>query len=90
MKLEKLLDSLPAYVDTEKNAPFNGYWLEIKKRSVSNIQYIIRYVGDTYTAQEVTNPLCERVLHKTYSHDLSIALEEMKVFLVNEGLIKDE
>ncbi len=88
MKLEDLLDSLPAYVDTQKNPPFNGYWLEIRKRSPSSIQYIVRYVCDTYNSEEITIPFFERVLHKTYSFDLAFALEEMRGFLINEGLIE--
>ncbi len=82
-----LIDLLPAVVNTKQDEPFNNYWLEIKKRTALNIQYIVRYVCDTHSAEEISNPFVERVLHKTYSHDLKEALIEMINFLQERRLM---
>jgi len=87
LTVTELIDLLPAVIDTKKDEPFNNYWLQIKKRSALNIQYIVRYVCDTYTAEEISSPIYERILHKTHSQYLDEAISEMIKFLRDEGFM---
>lgn len=84
---EDLVEMLPAYVDTQKNLPFNGYCLQINKRSSPNIKYIVSYVCDTYKAEDLANPFHERILHKTCSERLPEALADMHHYLATNNLI---
>ena len=85
----QLLEILPAYVDTGKDHPFNGFWLQILKRNTESIRYIVQYIGDTFSHEEICTPGFERVLHKTYAPNLEEALSQMASWLIDNGLMKN-
>lgn len=80
--LDVLIEWLPACITTKKGAPHDNYWLQILKRSHDDIRYIVRYVCDTFTTEEVVgNPLTERVWHKVAAPKLEDALYKMLMYI---------
>jgi hypothetical protein len=90
MTAGELIELLPACIDTKKNEPFNYFWLQIIKRNVDNIKYIVRYMCDSFTAEEAISGKYypERIYHHTCSLKLTDALAEMLVFLIENKLIE--
>lgn len=78
---DALIEMLPAYIDTKTDEPFNGYCLQIHKRTAENIKYIVKYVCDSIPGEEISNPLYEKVLYKTCAPTLKEALNEMLLIL---------
>lgn len=82
----ELLDMLPAFIDTKKNEPFNGFWLKLNKRSAKNIQYIINYESDTSHVDEVFfRNLLE---HNIYDEKLADCLAKMLIYLLENKFME--
>jgi hypothetical protein len=90
LDLYQLLELLPAYIDTQKDHPFNGYWLQIMKRSTENIKYIVKYVCDTYSTEELCAVGFERVLKHKAAPSLEDALSKMASWLIDNGYMNND
>lgn len=87
----ELMDLLPAFVDTKKNEPFNFFNLVIQKKTAHNIKYIINYHCDTIQVDSgsavFSHKLCA---HNIYDEKLTDCLAKMLIYLIENGLIKNE
>lgn len=84
----ELSEILPACIDTKKNEPFNYFWIDIKKRTPKNIQYIINYYCDTH---EIDNSIFSRRrlnIHSIYDNNLADAMSKMLIHLIENKLME--
>lgn len=90
--VSELMDIIPAWIDIgEHYAPFNTFWLEIKKRSAKNIQYIASYVCDTMDAIEAANPLTQlRTSIKAHDEKFSDCLARILIQLIEKGFFSHD
>lgn len=87
----ELFELLPAFIDTKMDEPFNNFYLQIQKRTVENIKYIGVYVCDSMPGEEIRNPLYQMQSKvRSYSSKLADCLAEMLIFLLENGLTKNE
>ena len=89
--VSELLEFLPACIDTKFNEPFNNFWLHIIKRSSLNIQYICKYVCDTYSIEQVIknkHTFSETLCAKAHDESLANCLAKTLISLIEQNLIK--
>jgi hypothetical protein len=80
----ELMNILPAYIDTGKNEPFNGFWFSLNKRLSLNIRYIVNYYCDTSPYGQMPYSLME---HNIYDEKLADCLAKMLIYLLENELM---
>jgi hypothetical protein len=90
--VSELLNMIPSWINIgEQYAPFNNFWLEIKKRSAKNIQYIASYVCDTMDGIEAANPLTQlRTSVKAHDEKLADCLAKILIGLIQKGFLNND
>lgn len=84
---DELMDLLPSFIDTKKCEPYNNFGLEIYKRTVKNIQYIVKYVCDTQGIDRYGALAKVTFTNRNiYDENLSNALAKMLILLIEEKL----
>lgn len=84
---DELMDLLPSFIDTKKGEPYNNFGLEVYKRTVKNIQYIVKYVCDTHGVDRYGSLAKVTFTNRNiYDENLANALAKMLILLIEENL----
>jgi hypothetical protein len=80
--VSELLEMIPAQIQTEDNAPFDHYYLNIEKRMNEKIQYIVSYICDSCSLDGRFNKLIFKC-----DHSLPDALSLMLLWLKESNFV---
>lgn len=83
----ELMEMLPAFVDINVNQPFNLFHFNLIKRTARNIQYIVNYHCDTFSADNL--PLFPATFMKNI-HDEKLAdcLAKLLINLIENKFVE--